>query len=80
MDVGDLLATAPRALTFVHGDLSAKLDKNATGPMTVLLPHGVAKLHSTVPLAPAEVRITSAPDRSSAVAVIAGSVALESNG
>lgn len=80
MDVGDLLATTPRALTFVHGDLSAKLDKNATDPMTVLLPHGVAKLRSTVRSAPAEVRITSAPDRSSAVSVLSGSVALESNG
>jgi len=79
-DVGDLLSPTPRALTFVRGDLSAKLDRNATGPLTVMLPHGVAKLRSTAPSTPAELRITSAPDHSSAVAVLSGSVALESNG
>ncbi|MGH7681842.1 MAG: hypothetical protein ACRENN_07635 [Candidatus Eiseniibacteriota bacterium] len=79
-DVSDLLASTPRALTFVRGDLSARLERNATGPLTVLLPHGVAKLRSTAPSSAAELRITSAADRSSAIAVLSGSVALESNG
>jgi hypothetical protein len=80
MDVGDLLARSPRALTFVRGELLARLEKDASGPMTVMLPRGMAKLHPVPASGPADFRITAGPDRSSSVTVLSGSLALESNG
>ncbi len=79
-DVGDLLARTPRALTIVRGELFARLDKSAPGEMTVTLPEGVARLRPTVQARPAKFRISAGQDRSSAVTVFAGAMALQANG
>jgi hypothetical protein len=81
-DVSDLLARTPRSLTVVRGDLFARLDGGSPGEMTVMLPQGIARLHPVAPasVGSAEFRITAGPDRSSAVTVLSGSLALEANG
>ncbi len=110
-DVSDLLARTPSSLTVVRGELFAKLDKDAPDEMTLMLPQGIARLHSlshapatpqgsgvgpsglagrvassrrapavTDLGGPAEFRITTGPDRTSAVTVLSGSLALEANG
>ncbi len=82
-EVSELLARSPRSLTVVRGDLFAKLDDKASEGMRVILPRGIAQLRPVAGSktgSPAKFRISTGSDRSSALTVLSGSLALEANG
>jgi hypothetical protein len=79
--VGGLLSRTPKSFTIVRGELFARLDKDASGEMTVMLPHGLARTQpSPGSRGPAKFRITAGPDLASAVTVYSGSLAFEGKG